>query len=208
MDLKIKICGMRDPGNIREITGLKPDYMGFIFYPGSRRYAGGLSPSAIQDFPDIVKKVAVFVNASREEILSTCRAHSISILQLHGDETPAFCRAFREEGYQVIKAFRVGRFLDLKEMDRFTGDCDFILLDTSGEGFGGTGIKFDWDQLQHYALELPYFLSGGIAPGDAGWIRDMDYPQMHAVDLNSRFEIEPGLKNKGELATFIRTIRT
>lgn len=208
MDLKIKICGMREPGNIRELAGLKPDYMGFIFYPASKRYAGRLSPSDLMNIPVEIKKVAVFVNASREEIVSTCKAYSIRILQLHGDEPPAFCRLLREEGFQVIKAFRVGQGLDMEKMEAFAEVCDFILFDTSGEGFGGTGLKFDWNQLQDYTLELPFFLSGGIAPGDAGRIKDMDIPQLYAVDLNSRFEIKPGLKDKEELEKFIRKIRT
>jgi phosphoribosylanthranilate isomerase len=208
MDLKIKICGMREPGNIREVAGLKPDYMGFIFYPASKRYAGRLSPSDLMNIPVEIKKVAVFVNASREEIVSTCKAYSIRILQLHGDEPPAFCRLLREEGFQVIKAFRVGQGLDMEKMEAFAEVCDFMLFDTSGEGFGGTGLKFDWNQLQDYTLELPFFLSGGIAPGDADRIKDMDYPQLYAVDLNSRFEIKPGLKDKEELEKFIRKIRT
>ena len=208
MDLKIKICGMREPGNIRDVSGLKPDYLGFIFYPGSKRYGGRLSPSDLMNIPDVIQKVAVFVNASREEIVSTCQAYSIRILQLHGDEPPAFCRSLREEGFQVIKAFRVGQGLDMEEMERFAEVCDFILFDTSGEGFGGTGLKFDWNQLQDYTLELPFFLSGGIAPGDAEWIMAMDFPELYGVDLNSRFEIRPGLKNIAEVENFIRKIRT
>jgi phosphoribosylanthranilate isomerase len=208
MDLKIKVCGMREPGNIREVSGLKPDYMGFIFYPGSKRYCGRLSPSDLKDLPDGIQKVAVFVNTSREEILSACKAYSIRILQLHGDEPPAFCRSFREDGFQVIKVFRVGQGPDMEEMERFAEVCDFILFDTSGEGFGGTGKKFNWDQLQDYTLELPFFLSGGVAPADADRIMDMDIPQLYALDLNSRFEIKPGLKNIEELENFIRKIRT
>lgn len=208
MNLKIKICGMREAGNIRDISGLMPDYMGFIFYPGSKRYAGRLSPEEVKNLPGSIKKVFVFVNASREEIISTCRAYSIRILQLHGDESPEFCQSFRQEGFNVVKAFRVGQSLDVKEMDRFTNACDFILLDTSAEGFGGTGKKFDWKQLRHYTLELPFFLSGGVAPGDAERIMDMDIPQLYAVDLNSRFEIKPGLKNIEELENFIRKIKT
>lgn len=208
MDLKIKICGMREPGNIREVSGLKPDYMGFIFYPGSKRYGGRLSHSDLRDFPEDIQKVAVFVNTSREEIVSTCKSYSIRILQLHGDEPPAFCHSLKEEGFQVIKAFRVGQGLDMEEIEGFAEVCDFILLDTSGDGYGGTGLKFDWNQLQNYTLELPFFLSGGVAPGDAERIMEMDVPQLYAVDLNSRFEIRPGLKNKEELENFIRKIRT
>ncbi len=208
MDFKIKICGMREPDNIREIFSLKPDYMGFIFYPGSKRYAGSLSPLELKDFPDGIKKVAVFVNASREEILSTCMAYSIRIIQLHGDESPEFCLSMKEDGFQVIKAFRIGMTLDMEEMDRYTETCDFILLDTSGEGFGGTGRKFEWEQLKDYRHALPFFLSGGIAPGDADIIKEMNHPQLYAVDLNSRFEIVPGLKNQPELETFIRVIRS
>lgn len=199
---------MREPGNIREVSGLLPDYMGFIFYPASKRYAGRLSSAYLKDLPDGVQQVAVFVNAPREEILSTCRAYSIRHLQLHGDEPPEVCQSFREDGFQVIKAFRVGQKLDMEKMDRYVEVCDFILLDTSGEGFGGTGNKFDWNQLQHYTLELPFFLSGGVAPGDAEKLMEMNIPQLYAVDLNSRFEIRPGLKNIEELTHFISKIRT
>jgi phosphoribosylanthranilate isomerase len=208
MDVKIKICGMREPDNIREVSGLEPDYMGFIFYTGSKRYAGNLPPDTGKMLPGSIDKVAVFVNASREEILSTCQAWSIRILQLHGDEPPAFCRSFREEGLRVIKAFRVGQKLDVEGIGRYKESCDFILLDTSGEGFGGTGRKFDWKQLEHNTFESPFFLSGGVAPGDAQRIIEMDIPQLHAVDLNSRFEIKPGLKDVKALNNFIREIRT
>ncbi len=184
-----------------------PDYLGFIFYPGSKRYAGRLSPWGLKNIPESIQKVAVFVNASREEILSTCKSYSIRILQLHGDEPPDICQSFREDGFKVIKAFRVGQGLDIREMDRYARVCDFILLDTSGEGFGGTGMKFDWNQLQDYTLELPFFLSGGVGPGDAGRILDMDIAKLYGVDLNSRFEIRPGLKNKEELENFITRIR-
>jgi phosphoribosylanthranilate isomerase len=98
--------------------------------------------------------------------------------------------------------------LDLNEMHRYTKSSDYLLLDTSAEGFGGTGKKFDWNRLQQYTLDLPFFLSGGIAPGDADRIMDMDIPQLYAVDLNSRFEIKPGLKKIEEIQNFISKIRT
>ena len=208
MDLKIKVCGMREPENIREISGIEPDYMGFIFYPGSKRYTGNLSPAELKDFPDGIKKVAVFVNAAREEILNICLTYSIQIIQLHGEESPEFCRSFLDDGFQVIKAFRIGQILDMDEMERYTETCNFILLDTSWEGFGGTGRKFDWEQLREYRVKLPFFLSGGIAPDDAARIKEMDHPQLYAVDLNSQFEIVPGLKNLNELDTFIRKLRS
>jgi phosphoribosylanthranilate isomerase len=208
MELKIKVCGMKETGNIREISGLNPDYMGFIFYPGSKRYAGNISPAALKQLPDAIEKVAVFVNAPREEIIATCRAYSIRILQLHGDEPPAYCRSFMEVGFRVIKAFRVGRSLDAEGMDRYAESADMFLLDTSAEGFGGTGKKFNWLHLARYRSPVPFFLSGGIGPADAGRIMEMDIPQLHGVDLNSRFEIRPGVKNKNDLDTFIRNIRS
>ena len=208
MELKIKICGMKEPGNIREISRLNPDYMGFIFYPGSKRYAGNLSPADLEHLPNAFDKVAVFVNASREEIIFTCRAYSIRILQLHGDEPPEYCRSFMEEGFRVIKAFRIGRSMDAKVMDRYAKSCDLFLLDTSAEGYGGTGKKFNWKHLERFHSPVPFFLSGGIGPGDAGRIMEMDIPQLQGVDLNSRFEIRPGVKNKNDLETFIRRIRS
>jgi phosphoribosylanthranilate isomerase len=208
MNLRIKICGMRETGNIREICGLYPDYLGFIFYPGSKRYAGNLSPASLRELPQAIQKVAVFVNAAREEILSTCKAYSIRILQLHGDEPPAYCRSLKEEGFQVIKAFRVGDELDTAGMDLYAAACDRMLLDTSSDGFGGTGKQFDWSILESYRSPRPFFLSGGIGPGDADRIMEMDIPDLYGVDLNSRFEIKPGLKNKNELETFIHKIRS
>ena len=208
MELKIKICGMREQGNIREISGLHPEYMGFIFYPGSKRYAGRLSPLAVKGLPARITRVAVFVNASSEEIKTTCRAYSIRTLQLHGDETPDFCQDLRETGFKVIKAFPVGKSLDVAKMETYKNSADFLLLDTSADGFGGTGKKFDWRQLKKYDSELPFFLSGGIGPDDAEQIRKINVPQLYAVDLNSRFEIRPGLKNVVELENFIRKIRS
>lgn len=208
MELKIKICGMREQSNIREVSGLNPEYMGFIFYPGSKRYAGRLSPASVKGLPARITRVAVFVNAPREEIKSTCRAYSIRTLQLHGNELPDFCQELREVGFKVIKAFPVGKSLDVAQMEKYKDSADFLLLDTAVNGFGGTGKKFDWRQLKKYEFELPFFLSGGLGPKDADRIREINIPQLYAVDLNSRFEIKPGLKNIFELENFIRKIRS
>lgn len=205
--MKIKICGMRDPRNIREVSLLSPDYMGFIFYPRSRRYAGQLSPAGIADLPESVRKVGVFVNLPVKDVLSTCKHMGIRMVQLHGDESPDYCKRMKDRGLYVIKAFGVGKADVFKGMPAYYDSCDLYLLDTSGVGYGGTGKQFDWKRLDEYVQEKPFFLSGGIGPTDAERILDLDHPQFFGVDLNSRFETKPGIKNRDELAGFIQKIR-
>lgn len=206
-ELKIKICGMKHPRNIAVIAAMMPDYMGFIYYPRSPRYAGDLSPGDLAGLPSEIRKVGVFVNASQEDILSTCRQMGLRSIQLHGGEPPELCGSLKNRGYEVIKAFNLGPDKSLESLEAYLDSCDLFLLDTAGAGFGGTGRQFDWRVLDNYRFEKPFFLSGGIGPKDAGKILKINNPWLFGVDLNSRFEREPGWKNRGELAYFIEEIR-
>ncbi|MFC2112085.1 phosphoribosylanthranilate isomerase [Bacteroidota bacterium] len=206
-ELKIKICGMRDPGNIREIGKLFPDYMGFIYYPQSKRYAGELSASDISDLPETIQKTGVFVNTPPQESLTLCRKMNLDTVQLHGTESPDVCKLMRHSGLKVIKAFNIGMDTDFSGMRDYLESCDFFLLDTAGGGYGGTGLKFDWMRLKEYEFEKPFFLSGGIGPTDADSILELSHPELYGVDLNSRFEKEPGVKNRSTLEGFIERIR-
>jgi phosphoribosylanthranilate isomerase len=206
--LKIKICGMRNPRNIREISRLSPDYMGFIFYSRSKRYAGNLSARELMDLPDSIRKVGVFVNHSTDDVMATCRQMGIRTVQLHGDESPEYCRSMKNSGFEVFKAFNVSGEAELKVMGDYQDSCDFILMDAEGEGYGGTGVKFDWSCLGDYNHDMPFFLSGGIGPEDADRILKLNHPRLYGVDLNSRFETEPGIKKRDVLEEFIRKIRS
>ncbi len=198
---------MRDPSNIREIARLEPDYLGFIFHPGSKRYAGELSADALQTLPDAIRKVAVFVNLAFGEVLSKCLELGIRTVQLHGNESADYCRMMRESGLEVIKAFSIHDDSGFEGLKAYLDCSDYFLFDTAGKGYGGTGKQFDWSLLDEYNLDKPFFLSGGIGPSDAGRILKLDHPRFYGVDLNSRFETQPGLKNRTELEGFLRRIR-
>lgn len=206
--LKIKICGMRNPRNIREISRLSPDYMGFIFYSRSRRYAGDLGARDLVDLPDSIRKVGVFVNFTADDVITTCRHMGIRTVQLHGDESPEYCRLIKNSGFEVFKAFNISGKAEVKVLRDYQDSCDFILLDAAGEGYGGTGEKFDWSCLEDYEHDLPFFLSGGIGPEDADRILKLNHPKLYGLDLNSRFETEPGIKKRDDLERFIRQIRS
>ncbi len=184
-----------------------PDYMGFIYYPHSRRYAGALPAAATEGLPESIRKVGVFVDQPSGEVLATCAQMGFHAVQLHGREAPDYCRRMRDEGFEVFKAFNIGNETGFGHLKEYRESCDLFLLDTAGNGFGGTGKKFDWERLAEYELDKPFFLSGGIGPQDAGRILLLDHPDLFGVDLNSRFETEPGMKDRHELAGFIRKIR-
>jgi phosphoribosylanthranilate isomerase len=204
---KIKICGMRDPDNILEISSLLPDYIGFIFYPGSLRFAGNLPPEIRAEIPAFIKKVGVFVNEDEEKLVETCSAYGIGTVQLHGDESPGYCENLVEKGLRIIKVFNIGKNLNTNIMEPFQEACSYFLLDTASAEHGGSGQKFDWNLLEEYDLEIPFFLSGGIGPDDARMIREMEHPMLFGVDINSLFETSPGFKDMELCEKFIGRIR-
>ena len=190
--MKIKVCGMRDPKNIRSIDALSIDYMGFIFYDNSPRYVRQL-PSESHKIQS--KKIGVFVNSSHKEILERVAEHELQLVQLHGNESAAFCRQLSQRGIAVIKAFRIDRSFDFKQIEAYQSVCSYFLFDAKGESYGGNGVQFDWRILEKYRLNKPYFLSGGIDLDSIDRLKNVHLPGLYAIDVNSKFEIEPGLKN-------------
>lgn len=191
----VKVCGMRDPANVWELTRLNPDYTGFIFYPKSPRYAGEMPSETARG----VNGVAVFVNESFGTITDTCDRYGISTVQLHGSESTELCRLLSENGLKVFKAFGLDMNPDWRHISTYEKHVDMFVFDTKTTGHGGSGRKFDWTILDDYPLSTPYLLSGGIGPDDIIPI----LPGMAGVDLNSRFESSPGLKDIQLIRKFI-----
>jgi phosphoribosylanthranilate isomerase len=205
--IKIKVCGMRDPGNIKEISALKPDYMGFIFYRGSVRYAGTDSHSVVRKCCTGIIKTGVFVNESLSGLLKIARLYDLNIIQLHGNENPEFCYQVKEEGYLVIKSFPLIDTINEKIMHDYAGACDYFLFDRASESFGGSGKKFRWELLEKYTINKPFFLSGGIKAGDAALIKELYHPWLHAADINSGFESGPGIKDPVRVKEFMDILK-
>ncbi|SHJ08136.1 phosphoribosylanthranilate isomerase [Flavobacterium terrae] len=188
--MKLKICGMKYEENIKDVAQLHPDYMGFIFYEKSPRYFDGNLPILSKS----TQKVGVFVNAFLDDILDKIRRYNLQFVQLHGNETPSFCKAFKKTGAKVIKVFSVNENFNFDTIEPYESVCDYFLFDTKGKYHGGNGVSFDWNLLKNYPSKKPFFLSGGIGVEEIEKIKKMNLP-IHAIDVNSKFEIEPGLKN-------------
>lgn len=201
MPIKLKICGMKFSENILEISQLKPDFLGFIFYNKSPRNFEGEIPN----LPKEIKKVGVFVNASSEEILQKAEQHNLDFIQLHGNESPEFCYEIQTK-IPVIKAFSIDEDFDFGTLNEYQNSCDYFLFDTKGKNHGGNGITFDWSLLDNYKLDKKYFLSGGIslenAPKLLEFLKTKSAENCFAIDINSQFEIEPGLKNTAKITEF------
>ena len=199
----IKICGLKYPENIQAVSALKPDFMGFIFYPKSPRYAEPLDVKTLEALPPTIKKIGVFVNEDIENILTIAYKYKLDGLQLHGTELVDMCRKLKKLGYQVIKAFPIAEAYNFKVTKAYEGVCDYFLFDTKTDAYGGSGVKFNWQILKGYKGETPFLLSGGIAVDDAEAIRKIEHPLFAGIDLNSKFELKPGLKNISLLKEFI-----
>ncbi|TRX72357.1 phosphoribosylanthranilate isomerase [Carboxylicivirga sp. M1479] len=201
---KIKVCGMRNDENLAALLELKPDYVGFIFYDKSPRYTDSRPQVNI---PSTVKKVGVFVNASERTINEKRIQFGLDIIQLHGDESPELCFLLKQTGVQVMKVFRVDETFDFQQTRRYQDYCDYFLFDTQTKAFGGSGKRFDWRLLKNYNQARPMFLSGGIGPDDVNDIRQITELNIKAIDVNSKFETEPALKNIELLSEFMSEIR-
>lgn len=188
--------------NPEEVELLQPDYMGFIFWKNSPRYIDGIIPSISLK----IKKVGVFVNASIEEILQMVAKYGLNMVQLHGQESPELCKQLKNVGVGVIKVFGIKETFDFSVLKPYEEHCDFYLFDTKGKLPGGNGYAFDWEVLENYPSTKPYFLSGGIGLENIDNLLTFLYrPESkycHAFDINSKFEIEPGLKDIEKLKEF------
>ena len=211
--MKIKVCGIT---SIEEALALYKEgvnYIGFIFYPASKRYV--LNSLTLEQIKSIqmpgVLKVGVFVNEPMDEVISTATAAGLDMVQLHGDETPNYCKEMANH-YPVIKAFRVSETDDVAyKISEFMEEVDYLLFDTASSVYGGSGISFDWAKLANATKQKPYFLSGGIGPNDiskiTSFVKSDEAGNCFAVDVNSKFETASGQKNITLLQSFIPTIK-
>ena len=205
MKLRFKICGMKVPANILEVAALQPDYMGFIYYKQSKRYAGELSAGLLRELPLNIKKTGVFVNESLSVVAEFVTEFGFSAIQLHGAETVEYCLKLKQtvpEGTELIKAFGVDEDFDFGRLKAYEEVVDYFLFDTQTPGHGGSGKVFNWNLLDRYELDKPYFLSGGIGPEHVEDISNIKDKRLYAIDVNSRFELEPGLKQIDKLNDF------
>jgi phosphoribosylanthranilate isomerase len=197
-NIKLKICGMRDPANILEVAALRPDYMGLIFYPQSPRYVGKhfALPASL---PAEIERVGVFVNETTTRMRSIAERHRLGFVQLHGNETAGQCMELRHAGLKVIKVFSVDETMDFRTTRAYADGCDYFLFDTKGKYFGGNARSFDWNILDRYDQQLPFFLSGGLSMSNVPEIGKLEGMNLHAIDINSGVESAPALKDIGKI---------
>ena len=206
--MRVKVCGMTLPEQMEQLGGMGVTFAGFIFYPKSPRYVFKSMTTTQIRKENNVNKVGVFVNAGIEEVLhivDECRLHMV---QLHGDESPKYCEKIADY-VSVVKAFRVSENDNIEWMVHpYMEVCDMFMFDTMGAGYGGTGKKFNWEMLKDADVGKPFFLSGGIEPGDEDRLREFSQEPvakaLFAVDINSRFEITPGVKDMDKVKDFVK----
>ena len=197
--MKLKVCGMKSVENIKSIADLNPDYMGFIFYDESKRNFEGIIP----ELPRSIKKTGVFVNEYVEIVVSLIEEYKLEAVQLHGDESVAYIQQLKE-GIRQAQLDSIKDNFDFEILKPYENEVGYFLFDTKGEERGGNGVKFDWSVLKEYPYSKPFFLSGGIGPNDAEQVKEIKVAGMpiYAVDVNSKFESKPGVKNSNEVKNF------
>lgn len=210
--MRVKVCGMTKAEQVRQLDETGVEFAGFIFYPKSKRYVlPHMPPSEIRSIKGNINKVGVFVNAQEEYILQMVDDCGLYLVQLHGDESPRYCE--RLANYvTVVKAFRLTEDDNIEWKIKDYMECvDMFLFDTEGAGYGGTGKKFDWNMLNEANIQKPFFLSGGIQPEDVEALKDFQTTpvakDLFCVDINSRFEIVPGIKDMKKVRTFVDAVR-
>lgn len=224
--MKLKVCGMKYVDNLLMVAAVQPDYLGFIFYDKSKRNFEGVIPK----LPKGIKKTGVFVNEYLEIVVSLVQEYQLEAIQLHGDESVEYIRQLKESMLQaeldsasdnkipnqvrkpveIIKVFGIKDQFDFSILEPYQEEVDYFLFDTKGKERGGNGVKFDWSVLKEYHLETPFFLSGGIGPNDVEELKKIQHSGLpvYAVDINSQFEMKPGLKNIKEVKKFKESVIT
>lgn len=206
--MKIKVCGLRDAENLKQIAELNPDFVGFIFYDQSPRFVGeDLDEEAVKALPKTIRKVGVFVNASPDYILRNVKKYDFQYVQLHGNETPEYCRSLRNRGISLIKAFRIDASFNFSMLNNYKAHCDFFLFDAKGDQPGGNGITFDWNILNRYDDEKPFFISGGIGLDNLNQLAQLKDMKLYGVDVNSQVETAPGMKDVAKVKELIDRVR-
>ena len=209
--MNIKVCGITQLKQLQQLEGMDIDFAGLIFYKDSPRYMGNkIAGDELRSADFDIKKVGVFVNAGYDEVMKTVEDYELDVVQLHGNEKPALCSEL-SENIEVIKTFRIaGNELMVDKMVKAYDEvCDYYLFDKGGiqETLGGTGQQFDWEVVRNSRIEKPFFLSGGIGPDDIIKLKHFSHPDFFAVDVNSKFEIGPGVKDMAKLLGFARQVR-
>ena len=219
--MKLKVCGMKYEENILELAQLQPDYMGFIFYEKSPRFV----EEQIPQLNSAIKKTGVFVNAEPSFIQQKVKANNLQAVQLHGNESAEYCQELKkklekpfdsaqgdiqDDKIKIIKAFSIKDEFDFQELEKYLPVVDYFLFDTKGKNPGGNGFTFDWRVLKEYPFQKPFFLSGGIGLNEVEKIKEFQQLNLplHAIDVNSKFETEPGRKNIEEIIFFTKKINS
>jgi phosphoribosylanthranilate isomerase len=205
--VKIKVCGLKHPENIKAVAALGPDYMGFICYDLSPRFINEMPAEPLQTIESEIYKTGVFVNEGEETINNLIDEFGFNTIQLHGDESPDFTSSFRTK-VKVIKAFGIDDSFNFDYLEPYADSVDYFMFDTKTSAYGGSGKTFNWEILDKYTLNKPFFLSGGISLDNLEQIKTIKHPQFYAVDLNSKFETEPGLKDVQKLEQAFKILRS
>ena len=194
---------------MKKVVAADPDIMGFIFYSGSPRYmANHLTPDDLKSLPPYIIRTGVFVDESCEEILRIAKLYGLNGVQLHGSESPETCKLISLAGYSVLKAFRIDDDFSFEQTEAYALSCRFFVFDAFGTGFGGNGIRFNWEKLQLYKGKTEFLLSGGIDAGDVVALKKLRHPRLAGFDINSKFEIKPGEKDIAKVKRFIAKLRS
>jgi phosphoribosylanthranilate isomerase len=201
--MKIKVCGMKDKQNIEALEKVSDvDFIGHIFVDSSPRFI------KTNEVSSNLPSFGVFVNSSTNEIKENTKKYGLSFIQLHGDESPEFSRSINESVKPVVKAFAISDKQDFEKTQEYEGCCTYFLFDTKTKLRGGSGEKFNWDLIQEYEGKTPFFLSGGISSDDVQAIKEIEHPLLFGIDINSRFETQPGIKNIEEVKTFAKQLKS
>lgn len=209
MKPKLKICGMKNLENIQEISTLEPDFLGFIFWEPSKRYC---NLDSLPILPKSIKKIGVFVNAYFYDIIEKVNQYKLDFVQLHGNESPTLCKDLKEENITIIKAFSIDEDFDFSILKRYENHVDYFLFDTKGKLPGGNGTTFNWKILEKYNYNKLFFISGGIRLNQTNELKDFFNKEVskkcYAIDVNSQFETEAGIKDRNELKQFQQQLNT
>ncbi len=211
--LEVKICGMREPQNIAEVAACEPDYMGFLFYAGSKRFVGpSFDPHCLESLGEKTRRVGVFVDAEVAWIMERVQRYDLDVVQLHGAEDAAFCAALRAlwgHPARIWKAVGISAETVWDTLSPYVGQIERFLFDTHTQGFGGAGRLFDWSLLADYRLDVPYLLAGGLDREALSevWALHARDPRLVGVDFNSRLETAPAHKCVSQVAQVIREVR-
>lgn len=200
----VKVCGMRESDNIRAVENAGADWIGFIFTRRSPRFVEQI-PSYL---PSRAQRIGVFVDADTKDIVRTAQSFGLDYLQLHGSESAEQCRMLHSQGFRLIKVFSPNDQTSFKETEAYETSCEYFLFDTPCITHGGSGLQFDWKLLLHYNGNIPFLLSGGLGPDSLQQLAEFNHPQWAGIDLNSRFETAPAVKDTTLLKNFIQKFKT